>query len=219
MSMEASHRIALRPLAVVLLAHFGVLAAAMTLRQEPLQPPLPVQMIDIVSAEPQPPAPEQAQPVARPPQRERAVAAPPVLATSDVAAPDAPAVAQASPEPVAPPAALPEPVQTALAAAVDPPAPTPARFDADYLDNPRPVYPPLSRREGEQGTVVLRVRVEASGLPSVVDVRTTSGFERLDKVAVATVKRWRFTPGRQGSTAVPTWVDVPITFRLEDALS
>lgn len=95
----------------------------------------------------------------------------------------------------------------------------PARFDADYLDNPRPPYPPLSRRSGEQGKVVLRVHVEANGLPSMVEVHTTSGFERLDKVAAATVKRWRFTPGRQGSTPVATRVDVPITFTLEDARS
>ena len=38
-----------------------------------------------------------------------------------------------------------------------------ARFDADYLQNPKPKYPALSRRLGEEGKVVLRVRAERAG--------------------------------------------------------
>ncbi len=33
------------------------------------------------------------------------------------------------------------------------------RFDADYLDNPAPRYPPLSRRMREEGVVLVRVYV------------------------------------------------------------
>ncbi|MFZ5793860.1 MAG: energy transducer TonB, partial [Pseudomonadota bacterium] len=107
-----------------------------------------------------------------------------------------------------------------IAAPQAPPQPSapvaPPRFDADYLDNPKPVYPPLSRRMGEEGKVVLRVFVDASGLPAQVEVRTSSGSERLDRAAVSAIGRWKFVPARQGSEAVAAWVLVPIVFSLKE---
>lgn len=90
------------------------------------------------------------------------------------------------------------------------------RFDAAYLDNPRPAYPPLSRKANEQGRVLLRVSVDASGAAREVAVHATSGFERLDRAAVAAVSRWRFVPARQGSEAVAAAVLVPIVFSFKD---
>jgi len=98
------------------------------------------------------------------------------------------------------------------------PAPTPIvppSFNADYLDNPAPAYPPLARRMGEVGRVLLRVHVEASGLPSTVEIRTSSGSERLDHAALEAVKRWKFVPARQGDKAVAAYVVVPISFNLK----
>ena len=91
----------------------------------------------------------------------------------------------------------------------------PPAFNADYLDNPAPAYPALSRRMGEEGRVLLRVFVEASGLPSKVELRTSSGSERLDQAALEAVKRWKFVPARQGDRAVPASVVVPIAFNLK----
>ncbi|HRE87047.1 MAG TPA: TonB family protein, partial [Accumulibacter sp.] len=51
-----------------------------------------------------------------------------------------------------------------------------ARFDADYLRNPHPLYPAASRRLGEEGRVVLRVTVSAEGLPVSVEIKQASGF-------------------------------------------
>jgi protein TonB len=91
-----------------------------------------------------------------------------------------------------------------------------ARFDADYLQNPKPVYPPMSRRLGEEGKVVLRVRVSAQGQALSVEVRQSSGFTRLDDAARSAVERWRFVPARQGEQAVEAWVLVPLTFTLDN---
>lgn len=92
----------------------------------------------------------------------------------------------------------------------------PARFDAAYLSNPAPEYPRLSRRRGEQGRVLLRVRVLASGLPEHIEVARSSGHPRLDEAAGDTVALWRFAPARRGETAVDSWLLVPIEFRLDD---
>lgn len=87
-------------------------------------------------------------------------------------------------------------------------------FDADYLDNPKPPYPALSRRQREEGEVRLRVWVGTAGEASKVELFRSSGFERLDRVALETVQRWRFVPARQGEHAVAAWVIVPIAFNL-----
>jgi protein TonB len=113
--------------------------------------------------------------------------------------------------------ALPAPAQAAEPAAA-PAAPlvTQARFDADYLQNPAPIYPALSRRMGEEGKVVLRVFVSPDGLPEKMEVRTGSGSSRLDKAAQDAVRRWKFVPARRGDEAVGAWVQVPIVFKLRD---
>jgi protein TonB len=99
-----------------------------------------------------------------------------------------------------------------------PPAPlplTPPIFNADYLDNPAPVYPASSRRSGEQGRVILRVLVNANGGADEVQLRTSSGHLRLDETARDAVRRWKFVPAKRGAEAVPAWVLIPISFRLE----
>lgn len=100
------------------------------------------------------------------------------------------------------------------ATASAPPAPSQPRFDADYLNNPKPHYPPLSRRLREEGVVMLRVYVLPSGLPDTVELKRSSGSARLDDVALSTVRQWRFIPARSGDVAVAAWVLVPIAFSL-----
>jgi len=96
-----------------------------------------------------------------------------------------------------------------------PPAVVPPRFDAAYLNNPRPEYPRVSRRMGEHGKVMLRVLVTAQGTAERVEVRTSSGSQRLDQAARSAVEQWKFVPARQGDDPVAAWVIVPITFVLE----
>ncbi len=90
-----------------------------------------------------------------------------------------------------------------------------ARFDADYLKNPAPPYPPLSRRMGEEGKVVLRVSVSPQGNADSVEIKTSSGSNRLDESAAKTVRTWRFVPAKRGEIAIQSWVLVPIIFKLE----
>jgi periplasmic protein TonB len=86
---------------------------------------------------------------------------------------------------------------------------------AAYLNNPRPPYPPLSRRLGEQGKVVVRVFIETDGTASRAEVQQSSGFERLDRTAVETVLRWRYVPGKRAGVAEAMWFNIPINFVLE----
>ena len=111
-----------------------------------------------------------------------------------------------------------QPAQAQAVATASAEAPlTPPVFNAAYLRNPPPRYPLAARRNGEQGTVTLRVLVDREGLPASVAVEKTSGFAPLDNAAREAVRAWRFAPARRGSQAVEAWVLVPVVFRLEDA--
>lgn len=87
--------------------------------------------------------------------------------------------------------------------------------DADYLKNPPPGYPRISRRNGEQGTVIVRVFISTQGTPEKAEVRTSSGFARLDQAALEAVQRWRFVPGRRNGTPEAMWFNIPVRFILE----
>jgi protein TonB len=91
----------------------------------------------------------------------------------------------------------------------------PPQFHAEYLHNPQPRYPVMSRKKREEGKVVLRVRVDAKGRPETVTIETSSGYSRLDRAARSAVQKWRFVPASQAGLKVAAWVVVPIQFNLE----
>jgi protein TonB len=149
--------------------------------------------------------PPKPRPVAK---RPKPVEPPPVLA----APVEAPSPVVVAPPPPPPPAPEPEPIVVA------PPPPLPVTqpvFDADYLENPAPSYPQLSRRTREEGRVILRVLVNPRGSAEDVQVRTSSGHARLDESARDTVRRWKFVPAKRGAEPVSAWVLIPISFRLD----
>ena len=97
----------------------------------------------------------------------------------------------------------------ALLAACAAPAGQPGEW-APNPPNPNAPYPPESRLNNEQGTVLLRVRTTPEGRPTVVEVQQSSGHTRLDRSAVDTVWKWRFKPTPDDGCVV--WREVPIRF-------
>ncbi|HWQ94306.1 MAG TPA: energy transducer TonB [Gammaproteobacteria bacterium] len=162
--------------------------------------PIPAQPIPALAVQQTTRAPKRtpkARPSEKPVQKEDLIPSEPV--------PD-PAIQETSTEP--------EQILQASASAQPQPVISPPRFDAGYLDNPAPPYPPLSRRLSEEGQVLLRVLVDEQGQARTVEVDATSGFPRLDNAAVQAVQRWRFLPAKRGEEPVSEWVVVPIMFNL-----
>ena len=204
----ACHLLALWALQAGLLRRAVELVIPVQVLAELIAPPQPV-------AAPAPPAPAPAKPAPRQP------------APKPTPRPAPPPVAPATPEPapqraaaitVATPATTTPPAPPAEVAAPAPPAPP--RVDlpsssADYLNNPPPPYPPLSKRMGEQGQVVVRVRIEANGSASQAEIQRSSGFDRLDQAALQTVKRWRYVPGKRAGVPEAMWFNIPIRFVLD----
>ena len=124
--------------------------------------------------------------------------------------------AQTSPAPNAPTGLATPPQSAAVAAAPTafPPAVQLPSSDADYLQNPEPKYPENSQRLNEQGTSTIRVLIGADGLPQRAEIGKSSGFDRLDRAALATVLRWRFVPGKRNGVPEAMWFSVPIVWKL-----
>ena len=80
----------------------------------------------------------------------------------------------------------------------------------------RQFYPLTSRRNREQGTVVLKVLVRANGSTGTIEIKSGSGFPRLDNAAIETVKSLRFSPATAGGKPVEEWVEIPVAFKLND---
>jgi periplasmic protein TonB len=169
-------------------------------------PPQPAQVAAVIPEPPPAPRPE---PVARP----VAKAAPIPKQTPPP---------QRPPSPAAPEVAAPLPPEGAAAATpVAPVAPTPTileapRFDVAYLANQPPAYPLAARRRGIEGRVLLRAQISAQGTCLQARVERGSGSELLDRAALEAVKKWRFVPARRGDEAQVAWVEIPISFRLDN---
>jgi periplasmic protein TonB len=169
----------------------------------PKEPPPPVKQAVV---KPAPPVPQKQTP-------------PPILAVeTPTPAPVAPAPAQ-----IAPPAPVSPPSVPVAAVASPAPAPVPSApakvvlpsSDAEYLSNPKPVFPPMSKRMGEQGKVKVRIFIGADGLPKKAELQQSSGYERLDQAALAAVMQWRFVPGKRGGVAEDMWMGTTIAYVLD----
>ncbi len=83
-----------------------------------------------------------------------------------------------------------------------------------YAENPKPHYPKEAKRKGYQGEVLLRVEVLSNGTVGEIEIKRSSGYEILDRSALAAVKEWKFIPAKRGETTIPVWVSIPIAFQL-----
>lgn len=84
----------------------------------------------------------------------------------------------------------------------------------EYILPPQTVYPPMSKRMGEQGKVVLRILVGENGKPDQVQVQTSSGFTRLDEAGRQAGLRAIFKPHMEDGRAVSVYVILPLNFQL-----
>lgn len=188
--------------------------------------PTPLAVVDVAllpppvqpRVAPPPPLPEPPKPQPRTPPQPVAVPPQPVLSSKAADAPVMPAApVDAPPQPVAAaPVAVAAPPPTPAAKPVAEPALEPPRYNAAYLSNPPPAYPLAARRRGIEGTALVRAEISAEGECLRAELKKSSGAEMLDQAALEAVRKWRFVPAKRGSQAVVAWVEVPLTFKLDN---
>ncbi len=95
-------------------------------------------------------------------------------------------------------------------------------FDISMLDQTpvakfqaRPQYPFEMRRAGIAGEVVVDFIVDTNGdVQNAFSLRSSQ--REFESAAVQAVSKWKFKPGRKGGRDVPTHMQVPIVFTLNE---
>lgn len=142
------------------------------------------------------------------------------------------------PDPAAPKLAEPDPTESILEQALERPArestsdevaqapstggsaaqaPKQAKIDAPPkpCKTIKPDYPKGARQRGEQGEVLLEIRVDAAGIVASVNIISSCGFSELDEAAVRAVRTARFTPAKSGGSPVASTARLKLYFRLK----
>jgi protein TonB len=220
----------------VVAIHVGLLAIALTMRDEP--PPRPVESKTITAelisaAPPQPvaaPAAIQSTPVPPPPKpvpqkpvpklkptvQPRVKAAPTPLPETTAPSTIAAAMPEATPAPPAPPApAAPAPAAPAIGR---PTMSLNAPKDVAHLECSiaMPDYPALSRRRGESGTAVVKFVVGLTGKIENIELKKSSGSQRLDDAALDAMRSSSCKPYKENGEAIRAAYSQPFVFGLND---
>lgn len=87
-------------------------------------------------------------------------------------------------------------------------------LSASLLAHDTPRYPTAALRSGTEGTVMLRIAVDANGVPTDIGYAQRSGDRDLDRAALQAARDWRFRPARRDGRAVASTVNVPVRFTL-----
>ena len=218
-------------LSAIAAVHVFLLAAIVISGTDEIRPHIePPAVVGVLVSESTPPAPKAPKPlpVERPkPNAELRVAkqrtvkprpmpAPafkPALAVPSehaISAPPSPSTSKTEEAAIAPPAPA---APTAVPASE---AITPPRTDAKALNNPEPIYPPVSRRLGEHGRVELDIYILADGSVGEIKLKRSSGYDRLDQSAMDAVRRWHYIPAHKGNQPIPYRYVQPVSFGFKD---
>jgi TonB family protein len=87
--------------------------------------------------------------------------------------------------------------------------------DVIFDRQPKPRYPMVSRRLGEEGTVIVKGCIEENGSIKNIEIINGSGYKRLDAEAIEAVRQWTFSGSNQKSKKVISCYRIPIQFALE----
>jgi protein TonB len=138
-------------------------------------------------------------------------------------------VPQAPPPPIvlAPPMQTPPLAPAPVFAAPAPPEPSPPAppappavvqagdLGAQMVSGRPPRYPVDSRRQREQGVVLLALTLGIDGRVSSISIARSSGHARLDNAARDAVRQWRWSPVLRSGVAVIVKGVVEIPFVLQ----
>jgi protein TonB len=216
--------------------HVGLLAIALTMRNEPsprpvesktitaelisAAPPQPVAAPAAIQSTPVPPPPEpvppKPTPKLKPTVQPRVKAAPTPLPETTAPSTIAAAAPEATPSPPAPPAPAAPP---AAAPAIGRPTMSlNAPKDVAHLECniAMPEYPALSRRRGESGTAVVKFVVGLTGKIENIELKKSSGSSRLDDAALDAMRSSACKPYKENGEAIRAAYSQPFVFGLND---
>ncbi len=201
------------PLIIIILLHIALFYALRSGLMHQVAQVLPREIFaTFITEEPAPqPRPQPAEPKTVPVVKKQVTKPTPRPVVTEKPSP------QAITETPSPPQESKEPPSVAAPAAPSAPSvpATPKLVSGvSYINAPRPAYPPLDARMGNEGTVTLRVLINDKGRAEKVEVQKSSGSLRMDDAARDAVMRALFKPYMEDGKPIPVSVIVPINFTL-----
>jgi TonB family protein len=88
-------------------------------------------------------------------------------------------------------------------------------IEAKPLETPQPAYPETARRSSQEGTVILKIRIDEDGRVREAGIESSSGHAVLDDAARAAVLTWRYRAATLRDRPVSSIRRVRLVFRLE----
>ncbi|WP_298442320.1 energy transducer TonB [uncultured Ferrimonas sp.] len=132
-------------------------------------------------------------------------------------------IVKPEPKPEPEPAPQPEPKPQPVAEPVATPSASKqgAKLQPEQLDKPvfrqpptPPKYPRLARKRNQQGTTQIEVWLDELGAQTKLVMLSSSGFNSLDRAALAAVQQWQFMPLTRNGIGHPSRVQIPVRFAL-----
>jgi TonB family protein len=80
-------------------------------------------------------------------------------------------------------------------------------------------YDETSRKRGEEGKVSILLEIDRSGNPRNIRLAESSGYPRLDRVALNGIRASRFSPTLKSGRPVVSQIEYTIIFTLDDMRS
>lgn len=80
----------------------------------------------------------------------------------------------------------------------------------------KPGYPRLSRIHGEEGSTILSIEIHADGELGHIEVVQSSGYKRLDKAAIKSIKKAGFIPAQKNGRSISSKKQIAFRFNLEE---
>jgi len=87
-----------------------------------------------------------------------------------------------------------------------------ATYKIGSAKNPHPTYPLIARKKGWEGRVLIQAEIDREGNVSEIKVIESSGFKVLDNASLETLKKWKFTPAKNGNKFVDDTLNIPVKF-------
>jgi TonB family protein len=75
-----------------------------------------------------------------------------------------------------------------------------------------PTYPGFEAIYGIEGTTMLLIHIDKTGLPIDIKAVESAGSRDLDRAAISAAIRWQFVPAVHNGMATDTWAKVPVAF-------
>ena len=95
-------------------------------------------------------------------------------------------------------------------------------YDASEVDSKPKIirqmpitYPSDAKKAHVEGRVVVNVLIGTNGKASKMEIVESEPEGVFDENALKSVKNWQFRPGIKGGELVPTWVKLPLSFKLD----